>query len=82
MANLANREKKLKEHETKKRSTFTTHGFFGIIRKLHYKISYSESASVFSGYQSVKMLEDSQREFELQKSKAIVHISRLQTHFI
>jgi len=77
MANWANREKNLKERKTKEKSTFTTHGLFGIIKNLNHKISHSKSATVFFGYQSVKMLEDSQREFELQKSKAIAHISRL-----
>lgn len=82
MANWPNREKNLKERETKEKSSFVTHGLFGIIKNLHHKISCSKPATVFSGYQSVKMLEDSQREFELQKSKAIAYISRLQIRLI
>jgi len=82
MANWANREARWKKRETKEKSSLITHGLFGIIRKLHYKISRSKSATVFSGYQSVKMLDDSQREFELQRSKAIAHSSRLQTRLI
>jgi len=82
MASWINREASWKKRETKEKSSFITKGLFGIIKNLHRKIMRSKPATVFSRYQAVKMFEDYQREFELQKSKAITHISRLQTRLI
>jgi hypothetical protein len=70
-----------KKRETKEKSSFRTHGLFGIIKSLHDKISCSKPATVFSGHQTVKTFEGYQREFELQKSKAIAHF-RLQARLI
>jgi hypothetical protein len=80
MASLINREANLKRREPKVRSSFKPQGLFGIIKSLHRKIT-SDPAIVFYGYPTIRMLEDCQREFELQKSKAIAHF-RLQTRLI
>lgn len=82
MAGWIDREASWRKRETKEKSSFTTQGLFGMIKNLHRKISRPKPATVFSGYHTVKMFEDYQREFELQKSKAIAHISRLQTRLI
>jgi len=82
MADWINHEASWKKSETKEKSTLRSHGLFGIIKKLHHKMFPSKPATVFSGYQTAKMVEGYQREFELQKSKAIAHISRLQTRLI
>jgi len=60
-----------KKRETKEESSLITHGLFGVIKNLHRKTLRSEPVTVFSGYQTVKMFENSQREFELQKSRTI-----------
>jgi len=54
----------------------------GILRDIYRKTDQSESANVFSGHQTRKMLEGYHREFELQKSKVIMHVFRLQSHLI
>jgi len=82
MASWMKREVSWKKRETKEKSSLITQGLFGIIKNLHRKIYYSNPATVFSGYQAIKMFEDYEREYELQKSKAIAHISRLQTSLI
>ena len=82
MAGWIDREAGWKKRETKEKSSFRTQGLFGIIKNLHRKISRPKPATVFSGCYTVKMFEDYQREFELQKSKAIAHISILQTRLI
>ncbi|MDH5450944.1 MAG: hypothetical protein OEX77_08625 [Candidatus Bathyarchaeota archaeon] len=82
MANLTNRESSWKKREPEEKSSFVTHGLFGIIRSLHRKISRSKGTTVFSGYQTVEMFEDYQRKFELQKSKVIAQFARLQDRLI
>ena len=82
MAGWTNREASWKKRETKEKSSFITKGLFGIIKNLHRKISGSKPATFFPGYQTIKMFEDYQREFQLQKSKAIAHTSRLQSRLI
>lgn len=82
MADWANRGTSWKKRETKEKGSFRTHGLFGIIENLHRKIFRSKPAITSSKYQAVRMLEDYRREFEVQKSKAIVHISRLQSRLI
>ena len=82
MADWTSREASWKKRETNEKSPFRTHKLFGITRNLHHKISRSKPATVFSRYQTVKTFEDYQREFELQKSKAIAHIYKLQTRLI
>jgi len=74
-----NREANWKKSETK--GSFIAQGLFGIIKDLHRKISCFKPTTVFSGYQTVELFEEYQRESELQKSKAIAHI-RLQTCFV
>jgi len=70
-----NREASWKKRETKE--SFITQGLFGIIKDLHRMVSGFKPVAVFSGFQTAKLFEEYQREFELQKSKAIAH-SRLQ----
>jgi len=82
MAGWIDREESWRKRETKEKSSFITEGLFGVIKNLHRKISRSKPATVFSRYHTAKMFEDHHREFELQKSKAIAHISRLQTRLI
>lgn len=82
MADWVNRETSWKKRETKEKGSFRTHGLFGIIENLHRKIFRSKPATISSRYQTVKMLEDYRREFEVQKSKTIVHISKLQSRLI
>ena len=82
MASWMKREVSWKKRETKEKSSLITQGLFGIIKNLHRKIYRSKLATVFSEYQAVKMFEDYQIESELQKSRAIAHISRLQTRLI
>jgi len=82
MADLTNRESSWKKRETEKKSSFATHRLFGIIRSLHRKISRSQGATAFSGYQPVELHEVFQRKFELQKSKVIAQFARLQDHLI
>ena len=79
MAGWIDREASWKKRETKEKSSFITQGLFSIIENLHRKISRSKPATTFSGYHTVKMFEGYQREFELQKSKAIALISRPRT---
>lgn len=82
MADWTNREASWKKRETNEKSSFRTQELFGIIKNLHRKMLRSKPATVFSRYQAVKMFEDYQRGFELQKSKAFAHIYRLQTRLI
>ncbi len=82
MAGWIDREASWKKRETKEKSSFTTDGLFGVIKNLHRKMSHSKTATVFSGTHTAKMFEDYQREFELQKSKAIAQVSRLQIRLI
>lgn len=81
MASWINREASWKKREQKEKSSFETQGLFGIIKNLHRKMLKSKQATVISEYQAAKTLEAHEREFELQKSKAIAH-SRLQTRLI
>lgn len=82
MTGWIDREASWKKRESKEKSSFITQRLFGIIKNLHRKMSSSKTATVFSGTHAAKMFEDYQREFELQKSKAIAHIRRLQTRSI
>jgi len=82
MAGWIDREAGWKKGEAKEKSSFIKEGLFDMIKNLHRKISRPKTATVFSGYHTAKMFEDYQREFELQKSKAVAHISRLQTRLI
>ena len=81
MTRLIDREADLKRREPEAKSSSETEGLFSIIRSFHRKIT-SDGAIIFHRFPTIRILEDCQREFELQKSKAILHISRLRTRSI
>ena len=82
MANWISHDENLRKHEKKGKLDLRTQKLFGVIKGFRRRIDRSKPATVFSGYQTVKMFEDCQRELELQEAKAIMHISRLQTRLI
>jgi len=74
-----NCEASWKKRETK--GSFIAQGLFGIVKDLYRRVSGFKPVAVFSGFQAVKLFEEYQRDFELQKSKAIAHV-RLQTRLV
>ena len=82
MAKLMNRDEKLKNSGEKEISGLTKQRMFGIVKDFNRKIDGIEPADTFLGHQTTKVLEESWREAELQKSAAIVHLSRLQIRLI
>ena len=82
MKNLINHDENLKKHGEEGKSNLRTPKMFGIITDFNQKIEQSKATDIFLGHQTMKMLEDNQRESELQKAKAIEQISRLQTLLI
>ena len=82
MTDWISRDEDLKKHCQEGKSSLRTPKMFGIIKNSYREIERSEPANSFLGHQTMKMLEDNQRESELQKAKAIEQISRLQTLLI
>jgi len=82
MANWMRHEQDLRKHEEKEKLDLRAQKLFGAVKSLNRKILRSKLETISSGHQTVEMTEDYQREFELQKCKAIIHISRLQTRLI
>ncbi len=82
MANWISRDRDLKKHEEGEKPGPREQGLFGIVKGIYYRINRSKPVTVFSGHQTMKIFEDHQRMFELQKSKAIMYVSTLKIRAI
>lgn len=82
MANWISHDRDLKKYKEGKEQGPRAQGLFGIVKGIYHKKKRSMSATIFSGHQTMKLLKDHQREFELQKSNAIMHISTLKSRVI
>jgi hypothetical protein len=78
MKDWVNSEAGWKKRETEERFTFGKQRLYGVIKGFYRRMVGSTAGSISPMYETPKMFEDCQIEFELQKSKVIAH-SRLNT---
>jgi hypothetical protein len=81
MKDWVNCEADWEKLETEDKFTFGTQGFYGAVKRLYRRMVGSRAGNILPMYETTKMFEDRQIEFELQKSKVIVQ-SKLKTRLI